>query len=372
MPQKRVCVIGGGPAGLSAALEGARLGFDVDLFERNLIGENIRCAEGFFDSLHRLGEPQRGLRFKVKEAVLKVKREYVVDCRKIPLWMIDRAEWQRFLATEARSAGVRIHERTRITSEMLKDLQKRYDWIIDASGVPSVTSLLYGFRDYYRRYGAVTAQYVIEGDFSWLGERLKFVLFPRYAGYYWIFPKGRDAMGRQTANVGIGYYLPMCKKDIRGSVLWDELNEVIRKEKVNGRIVRRLGGIVPVKLRGQLQYGNILLVGDAAGCASPLHGGGIDTACLTGQLAARWIASESNSDFSQEVAHLLMKKLEVEEHLCRVWEMSDVEELDCFASLIAGDYKGIGIFRLIRYLPLIVSNLKTGLRFRSGLYEGKW
>lgn len=368
----RICVIGGGPAGLSAALEGARLGLDVDLFERNLIGENIRCAEGFFDSLHQLGEPQHGLRFKVKEAVLKVEREYVVDCRNIPLWMIDRTEWQRFLAAQARSAGVRIQERARVTTEMLMEFQKRYDWIIDASGAPSVTSLLYGFRDYYRRHGAVTVQYVVEGDFSWLGERLKFVLFPRYAGYYWIFPKGRDVTGRQTANIGLGYYLPVCKKDIRGGILWKELNEILKKEGIAGRIIRRLGGIVPVKLRTQLQYGNILMVGDAAGCASPLHGGGIDTACLSGQLAVRWIASGGKTDFSQEVHRLLRKKLEVEEHLCRVWEVADVGALDCFASLIAGDYRFTDVLKLIRYFPLALSSLKAGIRFRSGLYKGKW
>lgn len=372
MPQQRVCVIGGGPAGLAAALEGSRSGLEVDLLERNRIGANIRCAEGFFDSLHLLGKPQSGLRFKVKEALLKVKREYTVDCREISLWMIDRAEWQRSLAEQARNAGAQILENTRVTVDMLRDLQRKYDWIIDASGVPSITSLLYGFRDYYRRYGAVTAQYVVEGDFSQLSERLKFVLFPRYAGYYWIFPKGCDAAGRQTANVGIGYYVPACDQEIRGNILWEELNEILKKEKIEGKIIRRLGGVVPIKLREQLQYGNILLVGDAAGCASPLHGGGIDTAYATGQLAARWIASGHKTDFSRQVWRLLGQKVDVEERLCHIWGRADVETLDCFAALIAGDYRSIGLRRIVRYFPLLVSNLRTGIRFRSGLYRGKW
>ncbi|HHW42096.1 MAG TPA: NAD(P)/FAD-dependent oxidoreductase [Syntrophomonadaceae bacterium] len=372
MPQQRICVIGGGPAGLAAALEGARLGLKVDLLERNRIGANIRCAEGFYDSLRLLGKPRAGLRFKVQEAVLKVQREYKVDCRKIDLWMIDRSEWQRSLADQAWEAGARILENMRVTVDTLRDLQREYDWIIDSSGVPSVTSLLYGFRDYYRRYGAVTAQYVVEGDFSKLGERLKFVLFPYYAGYYWIFPKGRDATGRETANVGIGYFPSKRGREKRGDILWEELNNVLEREKIEGKIIRRLGGLAPVKLREQLRYGNILLVGDAAGCASPLHGGGIDTAYVTGQLAARWIASSREYDFSHEVWRLLRRKLEVEERLCRLWERLDADTLDHFAGLIARDYRSIGIGWFATHIRMLLGNLGTGIRFRSGLLKGKW
>ncbi|MDD2360097.1 MAG: hypothetical protein PHE66_06625 [Syntrophaceticus schinkii] len=38
MGKKRVCVVGGGPADLAAAVEGARLGLSIDLFERGEIG----------------------------------------------------------------------------------------------------------------------------------------------------------------------------------------------------------------------------------------------------------------------------------------------------------------------------------------------
>jgi digeranylgeranylglycerophospholipid reductase len=370
MAGPRVAVIGGGPAGLAAALEGSRLGLKVDLFEKRKIGENIRCAEGFIDSLCLLGKPEAGVRFKVKEAILKVKREFRVNCESINLWMIDRKEWQCYLAEKARSAGVRIYENCRITPEHLKQLQKEYDWVIDASGVPSVTSLAFGFRDYYRRHGAVTAQYVVEGNFSYLKDKLKFVLLPNYLGYCWVFPKGRDQLGRETANVGIGWF----QGGGPGKSIWKELDRFVEQEGITGEILRKFGGIVPIRLRQNLQFDNILLVGDAAGCASPMHGGGIDVAFITGQLAARWIAAsqEERGDFSREVWQLLGPKLEVEERLCKLWMKAGFDFLDGLASFVTRDYRQITPWFILRNFPTLISELRAGMRFWSGLTRGDW
>ena len=105
MDEVRIAIVGGGPAGLAAAIEAAGLGLRVDLFERNRVGDHIRCAEGLVDTMHKLEQPGTGVRFKVNEVLLQVEREYLVRCKGIRLWMIDRAEWQRSLAEQARSAG---------------------------------------------------------------------------------------------------------------------------------------------------------------------------------------------------------------------------------------------------------------------------
>lgn len=367
MPGCRVCVIGGGPAGLAAALEGARLGLDVDLLERNRIGENIRCAEGFYDSLQIVGKPPAGVRFKVNESIIKVNREYRVDCRKIKLWMIDRMEWQRHIAGQAREAGARILENTRVKVDDLQELQESYDWLIDASGVPPITSVKYGFRDYYRRHGAVTVQYVMKGDFSRQGERLKFVFFPHYEGYFWVFPKSRD-----VANIGLGLFTLGGEKSRQGKMLWQKLDHFIVQEGIKGVILRRHGGIIPIRILKQLRYQNILLVGDAAGCASPLHGGGIDTSLITGRLAAQCIAGDCAGDFSGEVRRLLQPKWEVERRLCEIWRSLDRDALDEVAGLITRNYKQIGLKGIIRCFPLLLRDLHTCRRFCSGLTTGKW
>jgi len=370
MGEQRVCVIGAGPAGLSAAVEGARLGLKIDLFERSEIGKHIRCAEGFYDSLHLVDNPKVGIRYKVDEAVLKVKNEYLVDCWNINLWMIDRGEWQQDLAEQARAEGVRIFEKTRITSDSLAELESEYDWIIDASGVPSITSIAYGFRDYYKRNGAVTVQYVLKGDFSSQAGRLKFLAFPHYEGYFWVFPKSST-----TANVGFGYFDPESKdRNISGKQLWARLDELMAQERITGQIIKRTGGIVPIRLREQLQYGKILLVGDAAGCASPLHGGGIDTAVITGREAVRWIAGRKGKEYSftDAVWRILFPKLDVEKRICKIWKVLDLEALDMVAALFAQQYHKISFLKLIRYSVKLLPKLSVGLRFRRGLRTGKW
>ncbi|MGB4505121.1 MAG: NAD(P)/FAD-dependent oxidoreductase [Syntrophaceticus sp.] len=371
MAKERVCVIGGGPAGLAAAMEGARLGMEIDVFERSEVGKYIRCAEGFYDSMHLVSKPQVGVRYKVDEVLLKVNKEYPVDCRKVNLWMIDRSEWQKNLAEQARVAGVRIFENSRITPGDLQGLESAYDWVIDASGIPSITSVRYGFRDYYRRNGAITVQYVLEGDFSAQEQRLKFLPFPHYEGYFWVFPKSST-----VANVGFGYFDPDNKeRGTPGKILWDRLDQLMAQEKVAGKIIRRTGGIIPIRMREQLQYGKVLLVGDAAGCASPLHGGGIDMAMITGRQAVRWIAGAEgvgSRNYSREIWGVLYPKLEVEMRLCHIWKGLDQETINIAAALMAQNYKDVRLRILLSCFPRLVRDFRTVMRFRRGFMTGQW
>jgi digeranylgeranylglycerophospholipid reductase len=370
----RVCVIGGGPGGLTAAIEGARQGLAVDLFERDQIGEHIRCAEGFFDSFRLLGEPGAGVRFKVDQAVLKFEREFTVDCRTIPLWMIDRREWQQDLAGQARLLGVRIFAGRVLTAAQLDGLMQDYDWVIDASGVPSLASIRYGFRSYYRSNGAVTCQYQLAGDFSRFGKTLKFVIFPNYEGYYWIFPKGKDAQGIDQANVGIGLFgAARCEGPV-GPGMWKTLDRVLADERIKARVIRRHGGLVPVRLLDQLQYGNLLLVGDAAGAASPLHGGGIDLAVLTARIAVSWIAAQQQKDgnYTQMVRQMLRRKQDVERKVCDLWQRLDLHTLDQLAGLILHNLQAGWLPVVAGNFWTLAKNMRTGWRLREGIYRGRW
>lgn len=337
----KLLVVGGGPAGLYAASEAAKHEFDVTLREKGKIGDNIRCAEGFFDTLKLLGKPELGVLFKVENLIIKVISTHKLNTNQLNLWMIDRAYWQKKLAEQAKSLGVRIWESSPVSPTDLVKLKKDYDFIIDASGAPSVTSRLYGFTKFYKYNSGKTVQYTMEGDFSHIADSLKVGLMPDFWGYYWIFPKTR-----KIANVGVGNFYSQGNDR-----LWDRLDKVIRKENLNGyKILDKIGGICPTAILDKLVYDNILLVGDAAGLTSPLHGGGIDMAIISAKEAVKSIISDW-ANYDKNLRAVFDKKLKFEGLLVNVWRERNLDEMD---KLIANLEK-YNIYRLLANPKLINS-----------------
>ena len=283
----KIAILGAGPGGLYAALAAAKKNIRVDLFEKRKVGDGIVCGECIFDSLKIIPRPGNGLLRPVDEVVLQGRKPYTFPLsRHRPLWMLDRKTWQQDLAGQAVNRGVQIYEYSKVTPGRLKRMQKEYDWILDASGAPSVTSRLYHFTaEYFREY-LLAYQYVVESDFSGLMPRIKFAFFENIPAqfqpaYYWVFPKNE-----RCANVGVVCTVrgtlkkgdPDLKKILHDVLLWENLKEAA--------ILEKGGGVATSGILPRLVYDNILLTGDAAGLTSALHGGGIDLACLSGVLAA--------------------------------------------------------------------------------------
>lgn len=314
----KILVIGGGPAGLTAAIEAAKQGFDVTLFEKAKIGENIKCAEGFFDTMKLLGKPCAGVLFKVEQIIVKAKSTYSFDASYLNLWMIDRAVWQKALARQAENNNVIIKQDFPVQHRELEQLRTAYDYIIDASGAPSLTSRLYGFSSFYKENSARTVQYTLRGDFSHIGNCLKAGLMPDFWGYYWIFPKGKD-----VANVGVGDFYP-----VRSESLWARLDKIIEQEGLSEyEILKKIGGICPTVIPENLKYDNILLVGDAAGLTSPLHGGGLDMAVISAMEAVKAIASDAQS-YDKNLRAVFSAKLKFERFLAKLWRQRNLDEMD--------------------------------------------
>lgn len=346
---EKIAVIGGGPAGLCAAIEGAKNGLRVTLYEKNKIGENISCAEGFFDTLNTLGEPKYGVKYKVEEIVLQLKSCYSFTCdEKMNIWMIDKGEWQKGLAHEARELGVDIIENCHINKNMFERIKADNIWIIDATGAPSITSTVYGFSNFYSATSAVAVQYTLEGDFRSLLGKFKIGMEKHLIGYYWIFPKTEN-----IANVGIGW-LENSKEN-----LWNELDRVLQKEGMAGnKKLKKTGGVCPIKRLDRLVYGNILLAGDAAGLVSPLHGGGIDTACISGKLAVQSIIDNKVKNYEGMIDTVLGKKLTTDKLLFELWrdlDYNNIEEVIKYMSnnrFMKIKYSSLfnGEFKLYKYM----------------------
>ncbi|MHB8138026.1 MAG: NAD(P)/FAD-dependent oxidoreductase [Smithellaceae bacterium] len=297
----KIAIIGAGPGGLYAALAAAKQNIQVDLFEKRKVGEGIVCGECIFDSLGIMARPGKGLLHAVDEVVLTGHGYYTFPLgRHRKLWMLDRRTWQQDLAKLAVSRGVVLHENEKITAEHLRRMKKEYDWIIDASGAPSVTSRLNHFsNDYFKEY-LLAHQVVLAGDFRALWPRIKITFLPDMPAdyqpaYAWIFPKERG-----LANVGV-----VCT--VRGTLKKDKLDlrkllaHTISKEGLDGaQVLERGSGMAVAGMLPRLVYDNIILAGDAAGLTSPLHGGGIDMACLSGVLAVGAIAGGDRGGMAYE------------------------------------------------------------------------
>jgi digeranylgeranylglycerophospholipid reductase len=287
----KIAIIGAGPGGLYAALAAARKNITVDLFEKRNVGEGIVCGECIFDSLGIMTRPGRGLLHGVEGLVLKGGGEYRFPLGSHKsLWMLDRRVWQQDLSSQAQALGVRLHEQAGVTVSDLAQMKRSYDWILDASGAPSISSRLYGFASDYLQECLVAHQVRLAGDFSSLVPCIRVVFIPDLPaeyqpGYAWIFP--RDD---RSANVGMVCTVRKTTGCIKPD-LKKKLAAFIRKEGLAGAsVLERGGGIAPARMLSRLVYDNLLLVGDAAGLTSALHGGGIDMACLSGVLAVQAIS----------------------------------------------------------------------------------
>jgi len=323
--EKRIAIIGGGPGGLSAAIKAAESGLKVHLFEKGEIGSGIKCAEGFIDTLGVLKKPAAGVLFKVGRVNFFDGRAHYVNLpENFGLWMIDRATWQKSLAKRAARLGVDIRENCPIDKERLSCMMGDYGFIIDASGAPSLTSKVYGFLSDYMRNAILLAQYAVEGDFGFVGPNTILVGYERrYIGYYYIFPKGPD-----IANIGLCRF-NHAKKN-RGVRLKRELDRLMSHLGLRDyRILNNFSSFTPSIGITKLVWGNVLLVGDAAALCSPLHGGGMDMACLSGHMAAELIASNQVDHYPQRLWHMVKKKFVMERRIGQLWGLFGYPLISC-------------------------------------------
>lgn len=323
--EKRIAIIGGGPGGLSAAIKAAESGLEVHLFEKGEIGSGIKCAEGFIDTLGVLEKPAAGVLFKVARVNFFNGRAHFVNLpENLGLWMIDRATWQKSLAKRAARLGVDIRENCLIEKERLSRMMGDYRFVIDASGAPSLTSKVYGFLPDYTRNATLLAQYAVEGDFGFVGPNTILVGYEhRYIGYYYIFPKGPD-----IANIGVGRF-NHAKKN-RGVRLKRELDRLLNHLGLRDyRILNNFSSFTPSIGITRLVWGNVLLVGDAAALCSPLHGGGMDMACLSGRMAAELIASNQVDRYPQRLWHMVKKKFIMERRIGQLWRLFGNPLISC-------------------------------------------
>lgn len=281
-----ILIVGAGPAGTSAALEASRAGARVLIVERkNSIGHPVQCGEMMPNNLLKdVKTIPRSIIQKIKTSRTYLPNgewfEHVSDT-----YMIDRAILDKGLAIQAIKEGAHLMIGTQCVAKegekvILRKGNRKISIIpkviIGADGPKSIVGT---WIDSVNTEFYTTLQY--EVPLITPSDCAEFYFDQRFfGGYGWLFPK------RETANVGLAIRYNQDNHLLGMRTLLDIF---VRKLCVDVKIkkypVSVTGGLIPVGGPLNTLKDNILLVGDAAGQAHPITGGGIGQAYACGKIS---------------------------------------------------------------------------------------
>jgi digeranylgeranylglycerophospholipid reductase len=286
-----LAIVGGGPAGLLTARRCAEAGLDVVVFEEHaVIGEPTHCTgivchetadlAKFSDDII-LGRLQ--LARLVSPGGASCEMRWNASGSE-EILVVDRAQFDRGLAEQARRAGAMIRAGARVDAIEVR----AGDVALDAAGAfVSARACVLACGVYYRLHRQLgfglpaqlvhTAQVEVDAEPAESVE-LYFGRDVAPEGFVWAVPIQRGdrsglkvgALARGDAGACLTRFLE--RPEIRA-----------RLQSAPGRIVRRL---LPLDPAPQTAGERVLLVGDAGGFTKPTTGGGIYYSLLTASLAA--------------------------------------------------------------------------------------
>jgi digeranylgeranylglycerophospholipid reductase len=318
-----IVVVGGGPAGLSAAYSAAKGGAKVILFEKDeSIAHSIRTSGvSWISEMERLGIPSkfynpiRNYRFIAPSNDVLITGNVSKSC------VLDIRATYQHLAFLAAKEGAQIMVKSNVI-DVIKDgyrvagikastpkgkLTVRSTLVIDASGFSTSVGRKAGVAGQWKRYG-VGAEYecYCEGidSTTWV-----LMVGQKYseAGYAWIFP-----LSTNRVRIGVGIGRPESKAEPL-----ENLHKIIEKRFKPLDAIRD-GNIQPIELhygfipnegvRRNSIVDGLIMVGDSAGQSNPLVLEGIRYAIEFGRLAGK-VGADSLSQNSDRESLLEYERL---------------------------------------------------------------
>ena len=323
-----IAVVGGGPAGLSAACAAAKFKAKVILFEKDeSIAHNIRTSGvTWIEEIEKLGISKEHYNPIKNYSFISPSNEVIVRGNTAKSCVLNVRSVYQHLAFLAAEAGSEIMVRSNVINIALNsenrisglkastpkgDMVIGSRLVIDASGFNSSIARRLGLVSEWKRYG-IGAEYECYCENV---DRETWILMVgrKYsdAGYAWVFP-----LSENRARIGVGVGRPESNTDPL-----QKLNSIIDKKL---KPLDKMGKIQPIELhygfipneglRTSTVSDGLMLVGDSAGQANPLVLEGIRYAIefgmLAGEIGAKSLARNSNKESLLEYERIWKSRVE--------------------------------------------------------------
>lgn len=376
-PDSDVIVIGGGPAGATAATLISQQGFRVQLFERETfpryhIGESL-IPETYW-VLQRLGmlEKMSASHFVKKFSVQFVTASGVEsapfyfhdnkphDCSQT--WQIKRSEFDEMMLNNAREHGVHVHQGSRVrevyfegdraTGIQVTDAQGvtrdvRASVIVDASGQSSllINKLNLRVSDPQLNKGAIWTYY--RGAFrdSGIDSGATIVLSLRgKEGWFWYIPLHDDII---SVGVVADFDYLFKGRDSHEATFAEEMEKcpALKSRVAPGERVEPFRATKDYTYKAKQAAGDgWVLVGDAFGFLDPLYSSGVLLALVSGQRAADAIVEGLRLG---DTSRAQLGK----------WEQDYVRGMNRMRRLVCEFYDGFNFGQFIRQFPQHKGNI---------------
>ncbi len=293
-----VIVVGGGPAGSTAARFVAEGGASVLMLEKDRdIGMPVRCGEAVgAEGLAKFLEPNdKWIASKINSFRLVSPSGVHVDVENLSDggYVLERRMFDYELALIAGNAGAAILTKA-YAYDLIKDgesikgvkvkllndeIELRCKIIIAADGVESRVGRWAGLKTTIKLKDMESAIQVSVANVECNENRLDFYLGSHIApgGYLWVFPKGKN-----YANIGLAVAGNHNKNRSARKFLDDFMQKYYPEASILTTVV---GGVPCAHTLPKIAQENIMLAGDAAHMVNPVSGGGIISGMQGGRLA---------------------------------------------------------------------------------------
>jgi len=341
-----VIVVGGGPAGIAAAVVIARAGYEVVLIERGAFAgsKNVFGGAVYTDAIKEVfpefeqNAPLERKNIEHKFAILGENDSTVVSYKNTPKspvsYTVMRGKFDRWMAEEAKKEGVILVEETVVRELLVEnkkvigvktELEEYYaDIVILADGVNSLLAKQIGLRKEIKpKDVALSVKEVIKLDKQKINDR--FLINDEEGCIYELF--GGSMLGKlglgfiytNKESISIGLGITLDELDGTGIKPYELLDKIKEHPTIaplirDGEVVEYSAHLIPeggYKKIPTLFGDGVMVAGDAAMLVNNMHWEGTNLAMISGKIAGETaVIALTKNDFSKNMLCRYQKNLE--------------------------------------------------------------